>query len=57
MLWSVEYMMNSVKKVAHNIKELDKRLIRKFQQKFDLSDYQIICLAFAKGFVIGAILL
>jgi len=49
--------MNSIKKAAHNIKELDKRLIRKIQQKFDLSDYQIICLSFAKGIIIGAILL
>ena len=37
--------------------EWDKKLIDKFQKKFNLSDYQIKCLAFAKGFIIGAILL
>ena len=30
---------------------------KKFQDKYKLSDYQIHCLAFAKGFIIGAILL
>ena len=29
----------------------------KFQKKFNLTDYQIKCIAFAKGFIIGAILL
>jgi|TARA_B100001094_G_scaffold84721_2_gene81081 hypothetical protein len=37
--------------------EWDKKLIKKFQKKFNLTDYQITCIAFAKGFVIGAILL
>ena len=37
--------------------EWDKKLIKKFQTKFNLTDYQVTCLAFAKGFVIGAILL
>jgi len=37
--------------------EWDKKLIKKFQDKYKLSDYQINCLAFAKGFIIGAILL
>jgi len=35
----------------------DKNLIKKFQDKYKLSDYQIHCLAFAKGILIGAILL
>ena len=37
--------------------ELDKKLIKKFQDKFNLTDYQITCIAFAKGFVIGALIL
>ena len=49
--------MNKVKKVAHNIKEWDKKLVRRFQDKFNLTDYQMLFVAFAKGFVIGAILL
>ena len=35
----------------------DRRLARRFQDKFNLTDYQMLCIAFAKGFVIGAILL
>ncbi len=49
--------MNKVKKVAHDIKEWDKRLAKRIQEKFNLTDYQMLCLAFAKGFVIGAIIL
>ena len=49
--------MNKVKNAAHAVKELDKRLAKKIQQKFDLTDYQMLCLAFAKGFIIGAIVL
>lgn len=37
--------------------EWDKKLIKKFQDKYNLTDYQINCIAFAKGFIIGAILL
>ena len=32
-------------------------MIVRFQDKFNLTDYQMLCLAFAKGFIIGAILL
>jgi len=39
------------------IKEWDKKMAKKIQEKFKLTDYQMLCLAFAKGFVIGAILL
>ena len=49
--------MNKIKNAAHAVKEWDKRLAKKIQQKFDLTDYQMLCLAFAKGFVIGAIIL
>ncbi len=37
--------------------EWDKKMIDKFQKKFNLTDYQITCISFAKGFIIGAILL
>ena len=46
-----------MKKYFDKAVEWDKRMIRKFQQRFDLSDYQVLCITFAKGFVIGAILL
>jgi hypothetical protein len=49
--------MNKIKNVAHDIKEWDKRMAKKFQQKFNLTDFQMLCLVFAKGFVIGAIIL
>lgn len=35
----------------------DKKLIQKFQDKYNLTDYQMKCIVFAKGFIIGAILL
>mgnify|MGYP003324218862 CR=1 FL=1 len=35
----------------------DKKLIKKCQDKFGWTDYQVTCIAFAKGFIIGAILL
>ena len=51
---------DKIKPVAHavyHVKEWDKKWAKKIQDKFNLTDYQILCLAFAKGFVIGAILL
>ena len=44
-------------KTLTQIKDLDKKGAKKIQDKFNLTDYQMLCLAFAKGFVIGAILL
>ena len=44
-------------KKLNQIKEWDKKWAKKIQDKFNLTDYQMLCLAFAKGFVIGAILL
>ena len=35
----------------------DRNLAKKFQDKFNLTDYQMLVISFAKGFVIGAILL
>ncbi len=50
--------------VKHKIKgsfdkvvELDKKIIKKCQDKFGWTDYQVVVISFAKGFVIGAILL
>ena len=50
-------LFTKVREIAHNVKELDKKWAKKIQDKFNLTDYQMLCLAFAKGFVIGAILL
>ena len=49
--------MNKVKEIAHNIKEWDKKMARKIQDKFNLTDYQMLCLAFGKGFILGALIL
>jgi len=46
-------MKNPIKSVI----AWDKKMARKFQDHFNLTDYQMLCIAFAKGFVIGAILL
>ena len=50
-------LFTKIKEGVHNIKEWDKKMAKKIQNKFNLTDYQMLCLAFAKGFVIGAILL
>jgi len=50
------YNLN-IKKSFVAFVEWDKKLIKKFQDKYKLSDYQIHCLAFTKGILIGAILL
>ena len=39
------------------VKYWDKAWAKKIQDKFELTDYQMLCLAFAKGFVIGALIL
>ena len=49
--------MVSLKRTFHALKEWDKRWAFKFQGKFGLSNYQMFCACFAKGFIIGAILL
>ena len=54
---SSTFLFTKVKGFVHNVKELDKKWAKKIQDKFILTDYQMLCLAFAKGFVIGAILL
>tara|TARA_B100000945_G_scaffold46879_1_gene32574 strand:+ start:651 stop:806 length:156 start_codon:yes stop_codon:yes gene_type:complete len=47
----------NLKKSFDAFVEWDKKLIKKLQDKYNLSEYQTLCLAFAKGFIIGAILL
>jgi len=37
--------------------EWDKKWAKKIQDKFKLTDYQMLCLAFAKGLVIGVIII
>ena len=32
--------------------EWDKKLIKKFQDRFKLSDYKMLCISFAKGFIL-----
>ena len=49
--------MNYPKKVFDKVVTCDRNLAKKFQDKFSLTDYQMLCLSFAKGFIIGAILL
>ncbi len=39
------------------LKDWHKKKVRWFQQKADLSDYQMLWLSFLKGLLIGAILL
>ena len=51
-MWNLNF-----KKAFHDVKEWDKNLAYKIQGKFKLSNYQMLCLSFAKGFIIGAILL
>jgi|TARA_E500000331_G_scaffold145358_1_gene141480 hypothetical protein len=51
-MWNI-----NIGKTFHAVKEWDKNLAYKIQGKFKLSNYQMLCLAFGKGFIIGAILL
>lgn len=46
-----------MKKAFDKVVEFDKKLSAKVKQKFNLSVYQMKWIAFAKGFVLGAILL
>ena len=49
--------MNPIVHALHHVKEWDKNKSKWFQDKFKLTDYQMLCISFAKGFIIGAILL
>ena len=44
-------------KTFTKIKDWDKKKAKWFQDKFKFTDYQMLCISFAKGFIIGAILL
>ena len=46
-------LFTKIKQAAHTVKEWDKNLAYKIQGKFELSNYQMLCLSFAKGFIIG----
>ena len=48
-------LFSKIKEGVHNIKEWDKKMAKKIQDKFNLTDYQMLCLAFAKGVILGAI--
>ena len=45
-----------MKKYFDKVVEWDKKIIKKIQDKFGLTDYQGKCIAFAKGFIIGALI-
>ena len=47
----------NLKKTFHDLKEWDKKWAKKIQEKFNLSDYQMLCLVFGKGFILGAVIL
>jgi hypothetical protein len=49
--------MNKVKAGFDKVVEWDRNLAKRFQDKFNLTDYQMLVISFTKGFVIGAILL
>ena len=51
------FLFTKVKGAFNKVVEWDKALIKKCQTKFGLTDYQVVCISFAKGFIIGAILL
>ena len=46
-----------MKKYFDKVVEWDRTLAKKLQEKFNLTDYQMLVVSFAKGFIIGAILL
>ena len=54
---SNKFLIKEIKKYFDKFVEWDKRLIKKLQDRVELSDYKMLCISFAKGFIIGAILL
>ena len=46
-----------MKKYFDKVVEWDRTLAKKLQEKFNMTDYQMLVLSFTKGFIIGAILL
>ncbi len=49
--------MKQVKSLFDKAAKFDKKLAKKIQQKYDLSNYQMLCLSCLKGVIIGAIIL
>jgi len=49
--------MKKIKAGFDKLVEWDKNFIKKCQDKWNLTDYQVVCISFTKGFIIGAILL
>jgi hypothetical protein len=49
--------MKKVKELAYKVKEFDKKWAKKIQDKFNLTDYQMLCVSFGKGLIIGALIL
>jgi len=48
---------DKTQEIFDKIVKWDRDLVSKFQKKFNLTDYQLLCISFAKGLLIGAILL
>ena len=48
---------DKAQKVFDKAVELDKKILKKVEDKLHLSDYQSMCANIALGFIIGAILL
>ena len=46
-----------MKKYFDKVVAWDKALIKKCQDKFGLTDYQEVCISFAKAFIIGPLIL
>ena len=49
--------MKKIKAGFDKVVEWDKAFIKKCQDKFGWTDYQVVVISFAKGFVIGALFL
>tara|TARA_B100001250_G_scaffold331211_1_gene296272 strand:+ start:627 stop:782 length:156 start_codon:yes stop_codon:yes gene_type:complete len=47
----------NIKLPFEKLAEWEKPLIKKFKDKFNLSEYQLLWISFGKGLLIGAILL
>ena len=47
---------DKAKKAFDKVVEWDRKCAKKIQDKFNLSDYQMLCLAFSKGLIIGILL-
>jgi len=50
-------LSDKTQKVFDKVVSWDRNLAKKIQNKWNLTDYQMLVLSFAKGFIIGAILL